>query len=65
MLKHLVETCCMHEEDYAELIRMNANMMVLKHRAETRTKKTMGHGPTDSIISNWQSYSTIFICGDR
>jgi hypothetical protein len=57
----------MHEEDYAELIRMNADMLVLKHRAEThvetRTKKTMGHGPTDSIISSWQSYSTIFICG--
>jgi hypothetical protein len=33
VLKHLAqdETCSMHEEDYVELIRMNADMLVLKH----------------------------------
>jgi hypothetical protein len=38
VLKHLAqdETCSMHEEDYVELIRMNAYMLVLKHLVETR-----------------------------
>jgi hypothetical protein len=37
VLKHLetLETRSMHEEDYVELIRMNADMLVLKHLAET------------------------------
>jgi hypothetical protein len=45
MLKHLAETRCMHEEDYAELIRMNADMLVLKHRVETRTRRLWAMAP--------------------
>jgi hypothetical protein len=38
VLKHLAqdETRSTHEEDYVELIRMNADMLVLKHLDETR-----------------------------
>ena len=38
VLKHLVrdETSSTHEEDYVELIRMNTDMLVLKHHVETR-----------------------------
>jgi hypothetical protein len=37
LLKHLAqdETRSTHKEDYVELIRMNADMLVLKHHAET------------------------------
>jgi hypothetical protein len=35
VLKHRVETHCTYREDYVELIRMNADMMVLKHHVET------------------------------
>jgi hypothetical protein len=37
VLKHLAqdETQSTHEKDYVKLIRMNANMLVLKHHVET------------------------------
>jgi hypothetical protein len=35
VLKHLAETHCTHEEEYVELVRMNAYMLVLKYCAET------------------------------
>jgi hypothetical protein len=40
VLKHLAhdETCSTHKEDYVELIRMNVDMLVLKHLAETRCR---------------------------
>jgi hypothetical protein len=36
VLKHLAqdETCSTHEEDYVELIRMNVDMLVMKHCVE-------------------------------
>jgi hypothetical protein len=33
MPKHLDETRYLHKEDFAELIRMNADTLVLKHHA--------------------------------
>jgi hypothetical protein len=61
VLKHCVEICFMHEEDYAKLIRMNEYMLGLKHCSKTLMEKNvledwllslmstlvMGFGPQD------------------